>query len=455
MSSNTTQARVSYAGKPANQTPEIVARSLEMNLANALEKDIRGARAAVDSALEAGQIPDAEMPKALEFMQRSNAQLRELASERAELATKAQSPAYVRSYGDSEANLARNFSPTRAILAIAEGRQLEGADYEAYLEGKRENPQARGQVLAPAFVTRSVYGVDSTQTGIDAATNGIQTLAGPGRIALHKQPLAQQLGAQKIDCTGSNNYKLPFLGRTDMSNLAEGAGATSSASFQETTLSPNRWTRKTTLSKLSLRTTGQAMDALIINDFNAAALSTQDKVAFAAVRAAATYTAATENGTNGLEATDLEDIFNLVADYMNATGINDYPDLLASPVAVQALNTAVAANTDQTLAQVYTSQTGRRIIPVTNMVDGNFDSADILAEATTATIAGAGLIVAGDMSGLVIGQWGPGLDILVDMYGGNADADLLSIHSNLYTDAGIVNDAFRALAVSASTISAT
>jgi hypothetical protein len=78
-----------------------------------------------------------------------------------------------------------------------------------------------------------------------------------------------------------------------------------------------------------------------------------------------------------------------------------------------------------------------------------------LADATTATIAGAGLIVAGDMSGLVIGQWGPGLDILVDMFGGNADADLLSIHSNLYTDAGIVNDAFRALAVSASTISAT
>lgn len=455
MSSNNTQARVSYAGKPANALPEIVARSLDIHLATSQEKDIRGARAAVDTALEAGQIPDADLPKALEFMQRANAQLRELASEKAELMAKASGPAYVRGLGDSQADLARNFSLTRSILAVSEGRQLEGADYEAYLEAKRENPHARGQVLAPSFVTRSVYGVDSAQTGIDSATNGIQTLSGPGRIALHKQPLAQQLGAQRIDCTGGNNFKLPFLGRTDMTNLAEGADSSSSASFQETTLSPNRYSRKATLSKLSLRTTGQQLDALLINDFSEAAVSTQDRVAFAAVRAAATYTAATENGTNGLEATDLEDIFNLVRDFMNATGRNEYPDLLASPIAVQALNTAVAANTDQTLAQVYTSQTGRRIIPVTNMIDGNFDSADILADATTATIAGAGLVVAGDMSALVQGVWGPGLDILVDSFGSNADADLISVHANLYTDAGIVNDAFRALAVSASTISAT
>lgn len=460
MTPSNTTARVHYKGKPAGEMPDNVRAALQLNFQRATANDIQGARSFIDAALEADQIPDADLPSVLAWQSESASELRMKLNNENNLKIRAASaPALVRSVGDSAGSLADNFSLSRAILTVAEGRSLQGAEAEAYQEAKTQMPQAQGQILAPDFVAkrlnqRNVYGNDSNQSGIDASVTGLQTLANPTAIALHKQPLAEQLGAQVIDATGANVYKLPYLGRTDFTNLNEGQDATSSASFLETDLSPKRYSRKATVSMLSLRTTAGALDQILANDFQAAAAAIQDKVAFDAVRNGTTYTVASDSGTDaGLAATTLADLFDLVTDFMNATGRNEYPDLLASPVAQAVLNTTVATNTDQTLAQVYTSQTGRRIIPVTNMADADFTLDDIVGGTTGNSVAGAGLVVAGNMNSLVIARWA-GLDILLDRFGSNADANLISIHGNLWVNAGLIQDGFRGLAVAAADITA-
>ena len=74
-----------------------------------------------------------------------------------------------------------------------------------------------------------------------------------------------------------------------------------------------------TYSALALRTTGAALDEILTRDFQAAHTSAHDKVAFDAIRANATYVEATENGTNGLEATSLANVFDLAKAAMAAS----------------------------------------------------------------------------------------------------------------------------------------
>jgi len=106
------------------------------------------------------------------------------------------------------------------------------------------------------------------------------------------------------------------------------------------------------------------------------------------------------------------------------------------------------------LSERYVAQTGRRIIPAVNIVDGNFTATDIIDGAAAGTIAGAGVAMAGDMASLCLARWG-GFDLLVDVYGANADGHLVSLHANAYSAAGVLNNAFAQLAVAPAAIAAT
>lgn len=304
---------------------------------------------ALDSTLERcftdGSIADANVREYSDFQKQVQATLQQRAA--APEAETAKAPTYLRSMGDSEAGLAKNFSISKAIVAAAEGRQLDGAEAEVTAEGRRQFAGTRGQIVIPNFVLdaqkRAVYGNDSGSANIDSAVTGRQTLAVGYQQALHIQPLAEQLGARVVDAVGSATMLIPYLGRTAAGSTAEGAAATSSATFSELSLTPTRYARVATYSALALRTTGQALDSILTADFQQAHTSAHDAVAFAAIRANSTYTLATENGTNGLEATSLSNVFELAKEAMSATGTNSAPALVCSPEGYKVMNTATAS----------------------------------------------------------------------------------------------------------------
>lgn len=426
-----------------------------MDVSRAQLKDLLGARAAVNDAIQSDSLPESELITALDFMERSAEAVDSKRKEQHNLQQQTtrssySAPAVVKSVGDSFGSMARSFSLTDAIQRAAEGRQLEGAEAEAFTEAKKEFPAARGSVLIPASMRaelRNVYGNDSGQSGIAANVSGRQTLStGDTLLARHFVPMAEQLGARRIDASGAGTLLVPYLGRTDAVTAQEGAAASSSSSFSELSLSPQRYTRKTSVSALALATTGQQLDSILLADFDRAHAAAFDKVVFAAIRDNATFTNSTASGAD-MAATGIADLFNLQQDAMNATGISGYFDLLASPIGMNVMNTSVVTNTDQTLGQLFVSQTGQRIIPVVSMVDANLAASDVLAGNTSSdNIAGAGHIVAGDMSAAVAAIWG-GVSLMVDPYS-MRDEHVLNVHADSYVAAGIVSDAFRILAVS-------
>ena len=460
MTAHSASAQVRHFGRPQTRTashvPKITDKLDEMKghelraLAHTLEKCTRD-----------GSISDNEIKDYFKFMDDVNARLAtvEAQTRTAHLDdnSKPSAPAYISKMGDSSNNLARSFSISKAIVAAAEGRQLDGAEAEVTAEGRRQFAGTRGQIVIPNFVLdaqkRAVYGNDSTSGSIDSAVTGRQTLAVGYQQALHVQPLAEQLGARVVDAVGSATMLIPYLGRTAAGSTAEGAAATSSATFSELSLTPTRYARVATYSALALRTTGQALDSILTADFQQAHTSAHDAVAFAAIRSNSTYTLATENGTNGLEATSLANVFELAKDAMSATGTNDAPALVCSPEGYKVMNTATASGLYQTLATAYTAGTGQSVRQATNLSDGDFDAADVIDGAVAGTIAGAGLVIAGDMGSCVIAKWG-GIDVVIDPFSDN-DKGLITLAANSYCSAGITRDAFRALAVAGATIAAT
>jgi len=463
------QNRTSYQGQPTTQNAEGLPNpSMDLQTVHDPAQLVQ-LRSVVNSALQSDQIAENQLPAFLDFQKRSAERLEEVkraavVQTRSHLEAPAENkrsasiPAFVHrnGLGDTSSDLARRFSLSRGILAVAEGRNLDGAEAEATSEGLRQFPNAQGRLVIPDFVRsekmrRSVYGLDDSSAGVDSLVNGVQTLAGAHNIAMHGEPLVQRLGARVFDAVGSGSFLVPYLGRTAAASLAEGVTDTSSATFSDLTLTPTRYNRAATVTALSLRTNGGNLDQILFDDFNAAMLAAMDVDAFASIRAATTYTAATETGTDDLAATTLADLFNLVADYMTATGRNEYPALVVSPLAAKVLNTTAASGLYQTLAQAYRSQTGAEIVPAVNMLDGNFTASDIFTSGGSDTISGAGLVVAGAFDNCVVARWG-GLDIVVDPYGTNASKHTLSLHANMYLDSGIIRDGFRGLAVASSTI---
>ena len=452
---NTTEKRVSYNGQPAAETPANVRAALETNIQNAKGFEIVNARSVIDGAIQAGQIPDAELPGALHFMSQA-AEVLAKRSAKAEAPSKG-APAYFglnHSANDNPSGLVKRFSLSRAVTNVLNGKQQDGAESEIISEGRNQFAGATGQVVVPDWAARemrNVYGTNAGLSGIDGAVTGLQTLAPTGMgLALHGQPLAQQLGAQVIDGIGGQTIVLPWLGRTDAASTEEGADSTSVGSFQSVSLTPTRFSRQLTVSALSLRTTPGQMDAVIMQDFQNAVTAAQDKQAFAAIQSAAGWTTATAANTNDLAATSMADLHELVSDFMDTTGRNEYPNFIVSRLGAKALNTGLSGS-DTTLAERYTAQTGARIIPAVNLVDGDISSAN--AVGGTGTIAGAGVVLAGNFDHVILVRWS-GIDLLVDGFGSNAAAHNVSLHANAYSAAGVLNNAFNQLAVSPAEIAA-
>jgi len=446
-------ANVRHYGRPQTRTASHVPK-LDQDINTLPTHELRALSHTLEKCTKDGSISDLEIKDYFKFLDNVNARLSLVEHEKREAPTAP--PAYVPAIGDSPKSLAKNFSISKAILSAAEGRQLDGAEAEVTAEGRKQFAGTRGQVVIPNFVIeaqqRTVYGNDSGQSGIGSNVTGKQTLSAAYQEALHVQPLAEQLGARVVDALGSSTMLIPFLGRTAAGSADEGAGVTSNATFSELSLGPQRYARVATYSALALRTTGQALDEILQRDFQQAHTSAHDKAAFDAIRANATYSLATEDGTNGLAATSLSNVFEMTKDVMSATGSNDAPSIVASPEGYKVMNTTAISGLQQTLAGAYASGTGQGVRQATNLADGNFNAADIISGADSGTIAGAGLLIAGDFGSCIICKWG-GIDVVVDPFSGN-ESGLITLAANSYCAAGITRDAFRALAVAGNVIAA-
>lgn len=460
---NKTNIRVSYPGQPAPATSKL---PLDANVEGMQMPDAKQLRSTIDAAIQAGSVQDADMLKAVRLQERLSSRIEALEARDAYMATASRpspfesqtvaAPAIVRSVGDSPANLRSNFSMSRAILAAHEGRTMSGAEAEAIAEGRRQNPHARGQIVLPSSMmrgvqSRNIYG-NTVAGDVTAGVTGKPTASAPFLTAIHGTPILQTLGARVVDVAGAGTFLVPFLGRTAAGSVAEAAASTSSATFSELSLTPTRYTRRADISALALRTNGSALDQVLLDDFEAAHAWALDAAGVAAIKASATFTPATETGTDDLAATTLSNLFDLATDTMNAVRSNIAPDLFCSPIGYEVLQSVVATNLNQTLAGAYSAGSGARVVCSVAMADGDIPAEKALASvAADRKIVGAGLVVAGDFSNLILARFGGPIDLVVDPYS-DADNAVIRVIANSYTAAGIVRDAFRCLAVASSTI---
>lgn len=454
-----THTRVRYAGQPTSSShPKLPAYDIELGSMKVHE--LRNLRSNVDVAIQADQVADHDMLNYLNLQERVAQRIAALElrdqytqnSAQQQPPQQVSAPAYLGTVGDTRSGLSNSFSISRALLQASEGRQLQGAEAEMTAEGRRECAHARGAVVLPSWALqkRNVYG-NTAGTYVNGAVTGKQTLSAGMLAANHGEPVLQALGATLVDAVGASSLLVPYLGRTAAAVMGEGEAITSSATFSELSLTPIRYGRRADVTQLALRTNGSAIDQVLLQDFAAAHAWAQDTVGFNAIRNSATFVPATETGTDDLAATTLDNIMDLVTATMNATRSSAAPVLVCSPIGFDVLNSVVATNLSQTLAQAYISSAAGQVIAAVGMADADIPAEKaLLSVAADRKIVGAGLVAAGLFQDLVLARWG-GVDVVLDPYS-DADNGVLRVVANSYVNAGVVRDSFRCLAVASATI---
>lgn len=444
--------RVRFANAPDGYTTPANFPKANQPLDNLNSNDLKGLRHQVNEGITRGIVADAEIRSYFDFLDRIDGALEARTAREMDLTRRAaQAPAInTHGLGDSQSSLTERFSITKAIHAASMGKQQDGAEAELISEGQRTNPMARGIAL-PSFVfKRNLYGNDATSGSVAASVTGKQTISREYLSALHDEPVAQRLGATTVQASGAT-FLVPFLGSMIPSTADEGAGLTSSASFSELSLTPQRYGRRVDITTLALRTSSAQLDEIIMRSMAEGHATAIDRAAFAAVVANASYTSATAGTTaDDLAVTDLADMFRLAKEATVASGNSNPPNVVCSPIGFQALNTATESAINQTVAGAYRAATDAQVLQANTLQDGDLTSANVVGG--SGTIAGAGVAIAGNWQDLIIATWG--VDLVIDNL---SDAHTGSVRciSNSYSSAGVVRDSLRVMGVTATEIAAT
>ena len=450
MSEYTTNARVRYAGQPSTtNVANLPHHSTDVSSYDI--NNLRGISATIDDALQADKIGDDVVVDYLGLQKRAAQRITALELKQERLSQIAKNaPAFVSSVGDSKQSISKRFSISKAIANASLGKQQDGAEAEVISEGQKANPLARG-ISVPSFVLeqRNIYGVDAASTSITAAVTGQQTISAQLLAALQDQPVAAQLGATMVQASGAH-FLVPWLGSMIAATADEGASLTSSASFSQLDLQPQRYGRRADITALALRAASPEMDQIIMRSMAEGHATAKDRAAFAAVVANASYQLATAYSTNGLAVTDLEDMFNLAKSASTASGNSAAPNFVCSPIGFQALNTAADSTINQTMSGAYRNATGAQVLQSNTLLDGDLTSADVVGG--TGTIAGAGVAIAGNWQDLIVAEWG--VDLVLDNIT-DADKGVIRCISNSYIAAGVVRDSLRVMGVTSTNIAAT
>ena len=316
-----------------------------------------------------------------------------------------------------------HFSLSRAILAAANGRSLEGAEAEWAQEAQREmrgqGLQVVGQVAIPTKALYRASADNFTAGAYGATTDGaafVPVNVGAAIEALRAPSVIEQLGTTVI--TGATgNLKFPRVS-VKATGVAEGevdANAASGLEMDEVTLSPQRVSAKTTYSKQLLLQGGGQVDLVIAQELQNAMNAFIDTKAFDTLDGATIDNQSTDGTTTltaaiavAMESAVLAAGGNLAAArYVMSPSAYKFAKNLAQVASVSALYD-LASNTFNGYPAVATPYLVDASSGVGQMLFGNFQQGCILA-------------------------YFGGIDLLVDPYSAAGNAQIV-LHVNRFFD---------------------
>jgi len=314
-----------------------------------------------------------------------------------------------------------SFSLSRAVAAVANGRNLEGAEAEwaseAAKEMRSQGLQSAGQIAIPSVALRTA---DDFQAGSGEAGAGFVPTVVPAAIeALRAPTVLEGLGTTVIrNATGNLQFPRVSTKATGTSATEVEGDTDSGLDMDQVSLTPQRVAAKTKYSKLLIQQGGGEVDSLIANELAAAMNAYVDTTAFAAIMAS-TATNQTQVADGALSTATV----NLMESQALAAGAN-----LAGASYVMSPN---AYTNSKSLAQV----------SAVNALweNGNFNMYNAVATPylvngfleDTTTVA-AQMIFGNFAQGGILAYFG-GIDLLVDPYS-DAGTAQIALHVNRFFD---------------------
>ena len=314
------------------------------------------------------------------------------------------------------------FSISRAVAAVANGRNLEGAEAEwaaeAQKEARSQGLQMAGQIAIPTVALRA-GAADDFQAGSGDGSGFVPTSVPAAIEALRAPTVIEGLGTTVIrNATG--NLQFPRVS-VKASGTGEGevdANTGSGMEMDELTLSPQRVSANTTYSKQLVLTGGAEVDSLIAGELAAAMNAYVDDACFDTILASSAINVSTSGDTALNAALAFKMEAEVLADGGNLAG----GVYVMSPLAYQ-LSKAEAAVASVSPLWENGQFNGFRAVATPYLVDG------LLADASTP----AGQMLFGNFAqGGILAYFG-GIDLLVDPYSAAGTAQI-KLHVNRFFD---------------------
>lgn len=316
------------------------------------------------------------------------------------------------------------FSLSRAVNAIRNHRQLEGAEAEWKQEADREyrasGLTASGHVAIPAVALRNIGTADDFQAQATGDGSGFVPTTVPSAIeALRAPTVLERLGVQTFQATG--NIKFPRVSvAASVYDLGETSDATlADMELDEVNLQPRRAASHTSYSKQLLTQGGPSVDALIASDLRAAMAQHIDEYGLD------TLIMGDSNVNDVSTSGGSTSISGDLAVSMEAKVLEDGADLtgasyVMSPYAYQLFKTTALVNSVNALFE-----------------NGRFNGYTAFAtpHLSNATSTRGKAIFGNFRQGLLMAFFG-GIDILVDPFS-KAETGQVQLHANRFYDVDI------------------
>lgn len=314
------------------------------------------------------------------------------------------------------------FSISRAVAAVANGRNLEGAEAEwaaeAQKEARSQGLQMAGQIAIPTVALRA-GAADDFQAGSGDGSGFVPTNVPAAIEALRAPTVIEGLGTTVIrNATGNLQFPRVSVKAAGTGEGEVDANAASGMEMDELTLSPQRVSANTTYSKQLVLQGGAEVDSLIAGELAAAMNAYVDDACFDTILASSAINVSTSGDTALNAALAFKMEAEVLADGGNLAG----GVYVMSPLAYQ-LSKAEAAVASVSPLWENGQFNGFRAVATPYLVDG------LLADASTP----AGQMLFGNFAqGGILAYFG-GIDLLVDPYSAAGTAQI-KLHVNRFFD---------------------
>jgi HK97 family phage prohead protease/HK97 family phage major capsid protein len=446
---NVSEAR----GNDAKQknVPNLATKQTDMDFGKMTISDMRAKRgqlsdefAALSAGIEAeNRTATDHESEQLDNLESNIAKLDGFIQNRERQAKQAETAARMANMGTTSTSEARDiaktnkrFSLSRAIAHVSNGRPLMGAELEWAMEAQDEARSSglrmQGQIGVPQFAMESRAGTaDAFEAGSGMGSGFVPTDVPGGIDALHVPSFIETLGVQYLRATG--NIDMPKVTNRPIVTSSgaaytevESSGA-STMELGEVSLTPKRYSAKTTYSKQLLLQGTPQVDDFIARQIIEAHNRQKDTTAFGVLTTAAAAKIA-DATANDLAYVDPaapgqfdEDILRAMESALVTTD-TDFANVQAvvGARALQRIRAFSATGTGGSAMYDGTSLMGYRVTKSGRVSE--------TASLCTAILANFG-------QALIGAEFGP-LDLLIDPYSSAGTAQVV-LHSNMWHDVAL------------------